>query len=86
MGGDANRPMSMSRWMYVEGNPINYTDPSGKKAYDAKEDTPLNNARVGNNYLQDAQETYFTLDPQSSDKEADAYTAVARTVQKPHPK
>jgi RHS repeat-associated protein len=28
-GGDANRPMSMNRWMYVEGNPINRTDPSG---------------------------------------------------------
>jgi RHS repeat-associated protein len=28
-GGDANRPMSMNRWGYVEGNPTNYTDPSG---------------------------------------------------------
>lgn len=28
-GGDANRPMSMNRWMYVEGNPVKYTDPSG---------------------------------------------------------
>jgi len=28
-GGDANRPMSMNRWGYVEGNPVNLTDPSG---------------------------------------------------------
>ncbi|MBK8417475.1 RHS repeat-associated core domain-containing protein [Candidatus Villigracilis saccharophilus] len=28
-GGDANRPMSMNRWGYVEGNPVNYFDPSG---------------------------------------------------------
>ena len=27
--GDTNRPLSLNRWMYVEGNPINYTDPSG---------------------------------------------------------
>ena len=27
--GDVNRPMSMNRWGYVEGNPIIYTDPSG---------------------------------------------------------
>jgi hypothetical protein len=24
-----NRPLSLNRWMYVEGNPINYIDPSG---------------------------------------------------------
>lgn len=29
--GDTNRPLSLNRWMYVEGNPINITDPSGNK-------------------------------------------------------
>ena|GEM_PF-6452637 len=27
--GDYNNPLSLNRWMYVEGNPINLTDPSG---------------------------------------------------------
>jgi RHS repeat-associated protein len=27
--GDYNRPLSLNRWMYVEGNPVNATDPSG---------------------------------------------------------
>ena len=27
--GDVNNPLSLNRWMYVEGNPINYVDPSG---------------------------------------------------------
>ncbi len=27
--GDYNRPLSLNRWNYVEGNPINKTDPSG---------------------------------------------------------
>jgi RHS repeat-associated protein len=27
--GDVNRPMSMNRWNYVGGNPVNLTDPSG---------------------------------------------------------
>ncbi len=27
--GDYNRPLSLNRWMYVEGNPVNYIDPSG---------------------------------------------------------
>jgi RHS repeat-associated protein len=27
--GDYNNPLSLNRWMYVEGNPINYSDPSG---------------------------------------------------------
>jgi RHS repeat-associated protein len=28
-GGDYNRPLSLNRWKYVEGNPVNRTDPSG---------------------------------------------------------
>jgi hypothetical protein len=27
--GDYYRPLSLNRWNYVEGNPVNYTDPSG---------------------------------------------------------
>ena len=27
---DYNSPMSLNKWMYVEGNPVNYVDPSGK--------------------------------------------------------
>ncbi len=27
--GDANRPLSLNRWAYVEGNPVNLTDPLG---------------------------------------------------------
>jgi len=27
--GDVNNPLSLNRWMYVEGNPVNYVDPSG---------------------------------------------------------
>ena len=27
--GDYNRPLSLNRWNYVEGNPVKYTDPSG---------------------------------------------------------
>ena len=30
--GDYNRPLSLNRWNYVSGNPVNYTDPSGKFA------------------------------------------------------
>ena len=28
--GDANSPISFNRWNYVEGNPVNLTDPSGQ--------------------------------------------------------
>jgi RHS repeat-associated protein len=28
--GDYNRPLSLNRWLYVEGNPVNRTDPSGQ--------------------------------------------------------
>jgi len=27
--GDYNRPLSLNRWNYVEGNPVKFTDPSG---------------------------------------------------------
>ena len=30
--GDYNRPLSLNRWGYVEGNPVNLTDPSGFNA------------------------------------------------------
>jgi RHS repeat-associated protein len=29
--GDINNPLSLNRWMYVEGNPVNYVDPTGMK-------------------------------------------------------
>ncbi|MBK7450192.1 MAG: hypothetical protein IPJ47_12525 [Anaerolineales bacterium] len=28
-GGEYNRPLSLNGWGYVEGNPVNYVDPSG---------------------------------------------------------
>jgi RHS repeat-associated protein len=30
--GDYNRPLSLNRWNYTEGNPINYSDPSGNSS------------------------------------------------------
>jgi hypothetical protein len=30
MAGRLNRPISLNRWNYVEGNPVNRTDPSGQ--------------------------------------------------------
>ena len=30
-GGDYNNPLSLNRWNYVMGNPVNYTDPSGMR-------------------------------------------------------
>jgi RHS repeat-associated protein len=31
--GDYNRPMSYNAWLYVNANPVNYTDPSGLSPY-----------------------------------------------------
>ena len=28
--GDVNQPLSLNKWVYTNGNPVNYTDPSGK--------------------------------------------------------
>jgi RHS repeat-associated protein len=28
--GNYNQPLSLNRWNYVEGNPVNYSDPNGK--------------------------------------------------------
>jgi RHS repeat-associated protein len=33
--GNANMPMSFNRWAYVNGNPINYIDPTGMKPGDS---------------------------------------------------
>lgn len=33
--GDVNNPHSLNRWMYVEGNPVNYVDPTGMKPYES---------------------------------------------------
>lgn len=32
-GGDVNRSLTLNRWIYTEGNPINYIDPSGNNIY-----------------------------------------------------
>jgi RHS repeat-associated protein len=32
--GDYNRPLSLNRWMYVEGNPVNRVDPTGRFSSD----------------------------------------------------
>jgi len=32
-GGDVNMPMSYNKWNYVDGNPVNRTDPTGKCWY-----------------------------------------------------
>jgi len=40
-GGDYNRPLSLNRWNYVEGNPVNLLDPTGMKPGDSKYCLPL---------------------------------------------
>lgn len=59
--GDANRPLSFNRWGYVEGNPVNFVDPSGnyrscyKYAWgsDASDQSYCNNSlSILNNYGQ----------------------------------
>jgi RHS repeat-associated protein len=37
--GDYNSPLSLNRWNYVEGNPINLTDPSGHDPWWCKDTT-----------------------------------------------
>ncbi len=49
-GGDANSPMSMNRWGYVEGNPVNLTDPSGYHPDCDKDYPALNITYIENNY------------------------------------
>jgi RHS repeat-associated protein len=39
--GDYIRPLSLNRWMYVEGNPINYVDPTGYLAQSQVQDAQL---------------------------------------------
>ena len=31
--GDVNRPLSLNRWMYVEGNPVNFVDQTGNSPH-----------------------------------------------------
>lgn len=40
--GDYNRPLSLNRWNYVEGNPINRVDPNGQFAEDYNIPDPCN--------------------------------------------
>ncbi len=56
--GDANRPLSFNRWNYTDGNPVNFTDPSGYKrfpmsCFDSNDpicaDRALQLKQVGNN-------------------------------------
>lgn len=37
-GGDYNRPLSLNRWVYGYGNPVNLTDPSGYRPCDDIDD------------------------------------------------
>ena len=46
-GGDYNNPLSLNRWMYVNGNPINHIDPSGRFAIDIPLDMPAWMAILG---------------------------------------
>jgi len=41
--GDYNRPLSLNRWGYVEGNPVNFVDPSGRCSGD---ETDVNNSDI----------------------------------------
>ncbi len=36
--GDYNIPLSLNRWMYVEGNPVNYVDPEGQYRWSCNTD------------------------------------------------
>lgn len=85
--GDYNRPGSLNRWNYVQSNPITRIDPSGFMPTCGENDMncdgiddytrPANPSESPIDYLQDTQETYFTRSIESSDKDADAYIAVA---------
>jgi len=44
--GDANRPLSLNRWGYVEGNPVNLTDPTGTNPIDPIRDWFLEQLRA----------------------------------------
>ncbi len=50
-GGDYNRPLSLNRWMYVEGNPINSIDPSGNKPEEEKCLTPSQRVATAKKYM-----------------------------------
>ncbi len=39
--GDSRRPLTFNGWSYVEDNPINYTDPTGKCSVDDRNATPV---------------------------------------------
>ena len=45
--GDYNRPLSLNRWNYVEGNPVNYTDPSGHCLVDSQGNILKTDCTVG---------------------------------------
>src|SRR6266498_5140254 len=44
--GDYNRPLSLNRWMYVAGNPVNYIDPSGLCGLPGEPPCPPENGAV----------------------------------------
>jgi len=53
--GDYNRPMSLNRWMYVEGNPVNFIDPSGMISEDITE------RQIADRYLKYLQSYYVEI-------------------------
>ncbi len=65
--GDYNRPLSLNRWNYVEGNPVNLVDPTGKNPWwCAYSDNPTECVNVWmercqNEKLQDAFENFKKL-------------------------